>query len=163
MDCKSCRENIPGYFRGLLSQAEQESWEHHLTSCPDCRREVAEEQKLTQFLDAWEIPAPRLGFETRLAKRLEEAKRPGGNWLERLLGGVHVRPAITGAMAAMFIAAVATTFWLINRNPLPAKPAELMMVQDMDMLKDLEVIQYLDLFENWEEIESLEVETEEQS
>jgi len=163
MDCKLCRENIHDYFRGLLSQADQESWEHHLTSCPDCRREVAEERKLTQFLDTWEIPAPSLGFETRLAQRLEEAKRSSTGWLERLIGGVHVRPAIAGAMVAMFIAAVATTFWLINRNLLPAKPAELMMVQDMDMLQELDVIQYLDLFENWEEIESLEVETEEQS
>lgn len=162
MDCKLCRENIYRYLRGQLSRSVHDVFEMHLAKCPDCNREVAQEKRLSEFLNEWPAPEPSLGFETRLAQRLQEARQPETGWWQRLGRGFMARPVWAGAAAVLMVGALAAV-WVYNSQVLPEKQADMMVAQDMELFQDMEVIEYLDLLENWDEINALENDSEEQS
>ncbi|MCK5241803.1 zf-HC2 domain-containing protein [bacterium] len=85
VDCKLCRENIHSYVRGYLSLEERQRFKEHLESCLECRREVEQEQKLTDIMNGWEVVKVSKAFDVNLTTRLTEEKNrcPKQSWFKR--------------------------------------------------------------------------------
>jgi len=103
---------------GLLAAADRQVLEGHLAVCPACRAEWQAMQQLSALFKSAEMVGPRLGFATRVERRLaDKAKKR-----RRLFGGAAVLTgslslaAVTAAVVAVIVLGVVAGNWL---NVLP--------------------------------------------
>jgi anti-sigma factor RsiW len=133
------------YISGNLPPQERDAFERHLASCPRCREAVARERKLSDSLKAWKLPdlEPRAwsDWKLRQPERRQEPVQPWF-WQRRWL-------YLPAACAAMLVAGY--LFWA-GSNPgrtMARSGAE------YDMLDKYELIQWLDVLENWDALQHL--------
>lgn len=103
---------------GLLAAADRQVLEGHLAVCPACRAEWQAMQQVSALFKSAEMVGPRLGFATRVERRLaDKAKKR-----RRLFGGAAVLTgslslaAVTAAVVAVIVLGVVAGNWL---NVLP--------------------------------------------
>ena len=85
---------------GPLAATDQQVLEGHLAVCPACRAEWKAMQQVSDLFKSAEMVGPRLGFATRVDRRLaDKAKKR-----RRLFGGAAV---LTGSLSLMTVTAVA--------------------------------------------------------
>ena len=140
MSCPERLETISAYLDGELTGAELEAFREHLGVCADCRRELAEQERV------WEV----LGeFKTKTA---------GPGLTGRILGATVGEPARAGAgmrvlrwagplaAAAGLLVAVLLTQWPEKKNN--KLDAETMaVIQKLDVLEHLDVLENMDLLQ----------------
>lgn len=112
----------------------------HVSTCPNCSRELEELRATLSLMDAWEAPEPNPYFMTRFQARLAEEKRvaPAG-WLERLkarfLFGsqVHVKPLAALALTILVLLGGGTYLEVYWEQPIAA-PSQTAVVHDLQTL-----------------------------
>lgn len=90
---------------GLLDARGEERLRSHLAHCPACRAEWAAMQRLSTLFHDAPTAGPRLGFATRVERRLVEKNRQR----RRVFGGVAV---LTGSLS-LAVLTVATVVILV--------------------------------------------------
>lgn len=109
MNCKTCLDALPDLLLDPSSATARAALPH-LSSCPDCHRQMAELQATFALLDEDIVPEPSPWFDSRLAARIRDAQAAGPEsvW-ERLRAtlqfstGRSLRPALAGALGLVLL------------------------------------------------------------
>jgi anti-sigma factor RsiW len=115
MNCSDVRKKLAAFSDGGLEAKAKELVSRHLDSCPGCREELVQLQRLDSELDRFAAVEPEPYFSTRVRQRIaaRQAHRRSP-WFSRVL-------VPTGAAVVMLLAAVAGTHLgqsLYSRGPL---------------------------------------------
>jgi anti-sigma factor RsiW len=102
MNCSETRRKLPAFSDGELAPDDHDRLSRHVSSCPDCRKELAQLQILGPELDRFETTEADPYFITRLKQRIAfQAANHHSRWawLRRVA-------LPTGAAAAILVAAL---------------------------------------------------------
>jgi hypothetical protein len=120
MNCESVKKNAALFLYGELSLEEEQSFQDHIETCAECRREFEAEKRLHEVLDNREMePEPALMARCRrdLADRIESAA-PRRAGLRQWLAGLFDMRVASLARPAGAVALVALGFfaarWTMN-------------------------------------------------
>jgi predicted anti-sigma-YlaC factor YlaD len=92
---------------GPLAATDQQVLEGHLAACPACRAEWKAMQQVAALFKSAEMVGPRLGFATRVERRLaDKAKKR-----RRLFGGAAV---LTGSLSLATVTAVVVALIVVG-------------------------------------------------
>jgi anti-sigma factor RsiW len=142
---------LSAFMDRSLSRAALARVRDHLQACADCRRKLAALEHTEEMIRALPRIEPSDGFDGAFWKkvaRYEEAhRRP--SWLQRWIIGW--KPALAAGLAAGLVAAF-LVFHQAHRSP---TAEEVFIAGHMEMLNDMELVQHLDLLENWEDIQEM--------
>ncbi len=146
MNCEKFETRLIAYMDGRATQAERSEVELHLVACSECRARVEEFGRLWGVLD--EAPAHEVSpaFDARLRARMAAEPRPS------LLGWLLPQPRLALAMSLL----LALGAWISIRQPAggPAQnPNEVAVKgseEEFKMIKDLPVLEDLDIVTNFE-------------
>jgi predicted anti-sigma-YlaC factor YlaD len=58
MTCQSYKELMMAYLDNELNEEQRQAFEHHLTECSECKREIAEFEKLKKITDSVTLTEP---------------------------------------------------------------------------------------------------------
>lgn len=141
MNCERFETRLIAYMDGRATEVERSEVELHLVACAECRARVEEFHRLWSVLD--EAPAQEVSpaFDARLRSRIAAEPRPS------LLTWLLPQPRLALAMSLLFALGV----W-ISMLP-PAQPdvvAHAASEEDFKMIKDLPVLEDLDVVANFE-------------
>lgn len=153
-------ENIlNAYLAQALSAFRMRRVRKHLESCESCRRKLSDlayqyecqSERVDEMIRSLPEIAPSPGFDAAFWRRVAELDRKHGRtgWFERLLH--DWRLVLATAATAGLVAAV-----IIIRPHYPAPSAEEIFIADhMEMLTEFDLIERLELLENWEAIQAM--------
>ncbi len=103
MNCSDVRRKLAAFGDGGLDPAARDLVSRHLDSCPECRQELAQLERLDAELDRFEEIETGPYFATRVKQRIAERRAHRRSpWFGRVL-------VPTGAVAATLVAAVVGT------------------------------------------------------
>ena len=154
MRCDEARERLTEsrYQEGELDPAIAA----HLQQCATCQAFAAEAEALDQLLAEEQDLPPRPGFDTRFYARLQELKAGGarGGFASRLRWGLA---GLLGAGAA----AVAL-FFSLQPGPAATMDQELELAMNLELARELPLLQQLEQVEAFEVLSHVEPEELEQ-
>lgn len=78
MNCEECRQLIPAFLEGTLSDIEKDQVEMHLSGCAQCREVLEETKELLDQLGRVPEEAPSKESRFRFIQALEAEKRKAG-------------------------------------------------------------------------------------
>jgi hypothetical protein len=138
---------------GELSGEKAARVRSHLETCEDCRKEIESFQIVDSlFLGIREIE-PSGGFERSFWRKvadIEEKKTHRSFWGFVFSGW---RPYLATALAVVLVAG----FFFLRGRSLPGPgPEEILIAEQLELLVDFDLINQLDLLENWDAIMTLE-------
>lgn len=150
--CRYTKQISPLLDGGLPSNKER-SMRAHISACPTCRQEIADLQQVDALLTMVPQIEPSRGFEQTFFRKvaaLEEKTAARQRFWASLFSGW--RPVAAAGTAAILIGVL--TFYAGVDDPGPG-PADLMIVEQMELFQEYEIIEHLDLMEHWEEITAM--------
>ena len=136
MSCRERIEQIGAYLDGELAGAELEELRRHLAECAECRRELAQQQKLWSLLE--EASSPAEASEHLYARILGRTTRRK----ERRPAVRILRWAAPLAAAATLVLAV--TLWHAGQTTTTLDPTDLAIIQNLDVLEKLDLLEEFD-------------------
>jgi len=148
MRCHRVREKLDRFVRGELTPRLRESIEAHLRECPDCRRQLARQERLVAVLAS--VPEPPdvpEGFGDRLmaAARQRQASRPvpglrrriGRRWASIPLGEQAARAAVlAGGLLVGLLMGQQTWQSVQSADEKPTSQADPLSGYAMDSMSD---------------------------
>lgn len=148
-----CREAslLSAFMDGELSVAQATAVRRHLDVCDGCRRQLADLQATDSILKEMEPLEPSPGFERAFRDKmadLEASRR--SRWWER-----YFRPAWRPALAAGLACGIVAAVWVLGGTVANVSPEDRFMAENVEFLKDYDLIDNLDILENWEAIEAM--------
>lgn len=149
--CRRIRENLSAYLDGELKAGARRVIDEHLAECEACREHFRELKETWRLLDELEAPIVRRELADEVWTRIEADRRLGPvARLERATGG---RGVLSG-LAASVAAAVFLFGLYISSKPLSdmPTPAERESILYMDMLKDLETLEHMEMVRHVQEL-----------
>ncbi len=141
MNCERMETRLIAYMDGRATTAERAEVESHVADCAGCRARVEEFRRLWSVLD--EAPGIEVSpaFDARLRGRIAAEPRTG--WL----GWFVPQPRLALAMTLL----VALAAWIATLPPAPSNHnSELAQEEEFKMIKDLPVLENLDVLANFE-------------
>lgn len=162
MKCNELEIHALDYVNGTLAREERETVELHLATCAVCAERVRGFRQVNQLLDTWEGIQPSPAFSTRLEQRILAQPSASRRWLDwfalPFAQRPYARPALTGAMAAVLLAAVALVrYFPSTPADLTAPQAPRMVATISDGTDELALYQDLAVLEDWELLTNFEV------
>jgi hypothetical protein len=139
------------YCAHKLSSDAAVAFEQHMSTCEECSRVAAEQERVWSALETWEVPPVSLAFDRRLYSRIEQ--RQGGNWRRmfavRPANGFGWKPAVSVVAACVTVIA-AIVISVPDRPAVPSvqegsKIETLEPEQVERTLEDLEMLKQLSL------------------
>ncbi len=137
--CNEIRELLSARIDGELSTCDARRLDEHLAGCEDCRRELAEMERVWLGLGALGEPLVPEGLAERMIRRTAGAERRGRR--ARLVWSWGA----AGAVAAAVLIAVVVLNWEPGVKPPDAETQQI--VKDIDLLQNLDVLEHLDTVE----------------
>ncbi len=153
-DCPN-EKTLSDYLDQALSISRMKGVQYHLEICRECRRKLADLGSAYDRMDQMicDLPevAPSSGFDERFWRKVAqlEKQRNRPTWMERFF--FTWRPLLAAGAAA----ALVTMFVVFRPSYSDFSREEIFIADHMEMLKDLELIERLDLLENWEVIQAM--------
>jgi anti-sigma factor RsiW len=140
MNCERYEARLIAYMDGRATAAERSEVELHLVACSACRERVEEFGRLWGVLD--EAPAQQVSpaFDARLRARISAEPKPS------LLGWLLPQPRLALAMSLLLALGV----WIGSLPPVPNEMARTASDEEFKMIKDLQVLEDLDVVSNFE-------------
>ena len=140
------------FLDGELSGDETNRVRSHLKTCEDCRRELESFQINDSALLGIPEVEPSKGFERSVWQKIADIEEKNARWsfLDLLFFGW--RPYLATALTALLIAGV---FVLRDRPSRGPGPEEILIAEQLELFMDFDVINHLELLENWEAIVTL--------
>ncbi|MBC2714377.1 MAG: hypothetical protein HF978_03625 [Desulfobacteraceae bacterium] len=153
---KSCNvtDLISPFIDGELSPKDNASVLQHLESCAICRKEYDALKSVDKLLCDIKPLEPSFDFAREFWKKVDtlEAKKSRWSILKNLSWGW--RPAL-GAVAALLVIASGSVIYY-RSAPTTLDPTGMLIAENITLYSDYEIINSLELLENWEEIITLE-------
>ncbi|MFZ2632662.1 MAG: zf-HC2 domain-containing protein [Desulfosalsimonadaceae bacterium] len=149
---------ISAFADGQLSGKDSARVVRHLEVCDVCREEYAAFRSINRLL--CEVPdlTPSPGFDAGFWRKLGEMekKKAQGPWFKWRDWGFRPAWAVAAATAMIVFGVL-----MYRQSPLPSPDeagdaAGLLMAEDIELYDDFEIIQHIDLLEQWETISSME-------
>jgi anti-sigma factor RsiW len=135
--CEDIRELLSARIDGELSEAESRKLDEHLGSCPACREELVELERVWRALEVLgDVKVPPGLEERTLARVLSAERRPGAP-------SRRSRWAYPLATAAAIFAILAVGSLLVMNSTAETRQ----IVRNIDLLENLDVIEHLDALE----------------
>lgn len=137
-----------------LSQKDRAFVVRHLDDCAICKKEYDALQSVDALLRDIKAVEPSLDFARRFWQKADAIDSKKGQWaiFKNFLWGW--RPSLVYAAALLLIAAGSVVFY--RSAPPEFDPTGMSIAENMALYDDYEIINNLELFENWEEIIALE-------
>ncbi|RJP92414.1 MAG: hypothetical protein C4518_07105 [Desulfobacteraceae bacterium] len=161
---KTCNINpkmnqlLSAFADGHLSEKDRSLVVRHLEACDLCRDEYAAIQSIDRLLRKSEELEPSANFADSFWRKVDamEAAKERKAWFNWRDWGF--RPVWAAAAATLVIA---SGVFLYHRTPFRAlddagDSTGLLIAEDIDLYDDFEVVQHLELLEQWETISSME-------
>jgi len=149
---------ISAFADGQLSEKDRTQVVQHLEICDLCRDEYAAIQSIDRLLCGGEELDPSAGFADSFWRKVDkmEAAKERKAWFNWRDWGF--RPVWAAAAATLVIA---SGVFLYHQAPLRSSgdagdSAGLLIAEDIDLYDDFEIVQHLELLEQWETISSME-------
>jgi hypothetical protein len=103
MNCSECRDQLVAYLEELLDPQSKGAVAEHLASCPDCREEAAEQQRLRERLVSGSESLAGASFESAIMVRIsgQRVSRMRRIAMRRRYGRVGVGLAAAAALAVV--------------------------------------------------------------
>ena len=158
MNCEQLNGYLVEYLDGRLEAKRRTEVEMHLAACAACRERAADFRALASLLEEWQPVEPSLGFDARLAERIESASadwRP--SWL---------RPVYVAGLALLLVAVgiivgtkpglqpASQPVAVKTQAPLAPRPAiraqgtedeEVLMLENLGVLENAQVLEDFDV------------------
>ncbi len=136
----------------VLSDAEASAVHRHVAHCPQCRQKLAQLKEADAMLRGLPSMEASADFEPAFWRKVaaEQEKRERRSWARYLLSGW--RPVLTGGLAAGLVAGIL----LLTHPGKSLSPEELFIAEHVELLNDYDVINHLDLLEQWEVLQIME-------
>jgi anti-sigma factor RsiW len=152
-------EMISAFMDGELSDNDKQIVDQHLKDCAVCRKEYAALKSVDHLLCEINPIEPSSDFNRRFWKEVDAqaAKKTPWSIFKDFSWGRH--PSLVSAAAALLIV---TGSFMAYRSMTPEldssglDPTAQLIAQNMMLFSDYEIIENLDLLENWEEIMDME-------
>ncbi|MDY6934819.1 MAG: zf-HC2 domain-containing protein [Spirochaetota bacterium] len=125
----------------------------HLKTCRDCRREIESLQLTDNFLAGLTEIESSDGFDVSFWDRIENIRRNGRLWSLNTIFSFRWRYYYASALIVILIV---FSIMFYNRNPVPTVDDEIIS-EHLELFRDYEIINHLDLLENWDSINMLKV------
>ena len=138
MSCHQMHETISAYLDGELSADEREAFGKHLESCSDCRRELADQERLWTFLGSFEEDQVSVGLTRRILESTVGPRRKRGR-------SHRLRWAVPVAAAASLL--VAAGVWHHFNTPPVLDEKTVAVIEKLDVLENLDILEDLDLLQ----------------
>ena len=138
MSCCEMHETLGAYLDGELSAGEREAFRKHLESCSDCRRELAEQERLWAFLGSFEEAEVSIGLTRRILEGTVGPRRKAGRTRP-------LRWAVPVAAAAAVL--VAAGVWYHFRPPDVLDAKTVAVIEKLEVLENLDILEDLDLLQ----------------
>jgi anti-sigma factor RsiW len=139
MSCGEKFETISAYLDGELKGAELEAFRGHLSGCAECRRELAEQERIWGLLGELETAEPMPGLTGRILDRTAGRRSGTGPLVRSLRWITPLAAAATLLVAALIWNGVGTTSKL--------DPDTIAVIEKLDVLEHLDVLESMDLLQ----------------
>ena len=142
MSCREMIDNISAYLDGELAGSELDAFRKHLKSCPDCRAELAEQEKLWSLLGEAPLAEATGELTQRILSRTIRRRRLS------VAGtvGRSLRWLVPLAAAASVLVAVAI-FRMRMQPPDKLDAEAIAVIEKLDVLENLGVLEDFDLLQ----------------
>lgn len=143
---------ISQFLDGELPEDAANRVRSHLKACEDCRRELESFQMIDHVLLGIPEVEPSKGFERSFWQKIAGIEAKKTRWSFSGLPFFGWRPYLATALTALLIAGV---FVLGDRPSRGPGPEEILIAEQLEFFMDFDVINNLELLENWEAIMTL--------
>lgn len=152
----TCIENVElnSYLDQALSEHRTRSIRAHLAGCDACRQRLEILVRTDAAINRITPLSPSADFDASFWRKVAQLEPQPSRLRQIAAFFTGWRPVLAASAAAALIAAVL----LIPRGTQAPTPGEVFMAENINLLNDLELIQSLDLFENWDAIQEMKVE-----
>ena len=154
---KSCINDrlLNALLDGELADHEADRLQRHMAACNACRLRWEALKETDTILKALPQIDPSADFDRTFWMKIDhlEQQRERRNWWRYVLSGW--RPVALGALTAALVAVMVYT----TRMDHGLSPEEIFIAENVDLLKEFELIDQLDLLEHWEVIERMQEQT----
>jgi anti-sigma factor RsiW len=170
MTCKQVESVLMDYMDGKLPDRQRLEVERHTQTCASCGERVSGFTDVFNLLDSWEGITPSPYFDARLEQRIK-AEAESNGWWSNLFP--RLVPLPTGnsvfALAFLIVITVATAVLrysptapaTIAQGPPPVSAAPLTSdVDELNLYRNLPVLEDLDVLRNFEVLEVLDGESQ---
>jgi len=123
----------------------------HMATCTTCRKRFEALQQADAIIRSMAGSEPSADFDRNFWRKVAdlESRRAKRSWLRPLLTGW--RPVLASGMA-VGVAAVILFYTSQGKEP---SPEEVFIAQNMELLQNYDVIDHLELLEQWDAIETM--------
>ncbi len=151
-NCKTCHAAFPDLLLDPEYAAAHPEVAGHMSTCPECRAELAELRSTFDLLDSWTAPDPSSYFDARLHARLREAAAaaPESIW-ERVRSfflfstRLQMRPALAGALGFVLLLGGGAAAGIYEHEALPVTQAVAPAVNDLRIMdNNVQALQQMD-------------------
>ena len=106
MTCRDIEDSLPAYLEGLLSPEESARVRDHLASCPQCRKAIADLERMGTILSGLEEVTPPPWLKQRIMTRVRDEAQPEKGFFRRLFSPLHLKiPLSTAALLILSVLA----------------------------------------------------------
>jgi len=141
-----------------LTEVQTQQMLKHLEDCETCRQELAGLQAVDNMLGYLREIEPSPQFDQKFRQKLNLLKEAKRSWWEFFtFSAWRLRPTLAVTAAAAMICA-GILFWNDQRRP-QLNSTEFLISEDIEFYSDFDIVNQLDLLENWDDI----ISTSEQS
>jgi len=120
----------------------------HIQTCEPCRNETALIRQIEDSMKDLPEIEPSTDFDRSFWKKINAIEDKKKRWSISNLSFFNYRPYAAATLIAMLIAGFAF-FYKAHKI---SKAEEIIIAEHLELLKDFQTINHMDLLENWEEI-----------
>lgn len=154
---QSCKYEklLSSFVDNELNEKQEKELRLHLKNCSSCQRELEEIFQADTAVNNWPEIEPSDAFNRNFWKKidaLKEQKQSRRLWHTWFLN----QRLITAGLSACLVIGLLIGIHDKTGMDIDIQPDELFMVEDIDLLKEYELISNLDLLEDWDAINEME-------
>ena len=137
-----------------LDEKQEKEIRFHLENCSSCQRELEEIFQADSVVNNWPEIEPSNAFNRNFWNKIDaleqerQRKRPWRTWI---LNQRFITAGLSGCLAMVLLIAIMNK----KDTDMDIQPDDLFMTENIELLKEYELISNLELLEDWEAINEM--------
>lgn len=154
---KHCKKEsvLSAFADGELSDRKTRNIRLHLETCPECRNKMKDIQKTDNLLRNLADIEPSAEFDNEFWKKVGAFEEELDKRQKRRFGFIGRRPFLAAGLATGLAFGLVAGFFQLFYKDQRINQHEIFMAENIELLRDYEMIHHLDLLEDWDVIEGL--------
>ncbi len=150
---KECKYNqlISPFMDSELSKKKMEKVRSHLETCKECQNELSQLNAAESLLTELPELEPSKDFDRSFWRNISELEEKKRAWSFSNLFTYRWQPYLATALTIMLVAG----FVIFYQKPSVPGTDDIIISENLELFQDYEMINNLDLLENWEAIMTL--------